>query len=154
MLSTVTLARIEFYRTIKPTIPGETSGWLENDVGYLGECVNGLIGLYSGGAASNEWLFSPTCLVFYEHSERSRINMVVISWLLLLIGVVESFATEWNTQDYMKREHSLIRPYQGPLIVIYLSSRSLDNPKICLFIYYLIAICGDYIWRYIYEMTN
>ncbi|KYM95094.1 VIP36-like protein [Cyphomyrmex costatus] len=44
---------------------------------------------------------------------RSKINMVVISWLLLLTGVLKSFATNWNTQDYMKREHSLIRPYQG-----------------------------------------
>jgi len=45
--------------------------------------------------------------------------MSAISWLLLLAGVLESFATEWNTQDYMKREHSLIRPYQGSPIVIY-----------------------------------
>ena len=40
-------------------------------------------------------------------------NMIAISWLLLIVGVLESFATEWNTKDYMKREHSLIRPYQG-----------------------------------------
>lgn len=39
--------------------------------------------------------------------------MDAISWLLLLASVLESFAAEWNTQDYMKREHSLIRPYQG-----------------------------------------
>ncbi|EGI58708.1 VIP36-like protein [Acromyrmex echinatior] len=44
--------------------------------------------------------------------------MVVILWLLLLIGVLESFATEWNTQDYMKREHSLIRPYQDNRIYL------------------------------------
>ncbi|XP_011174335.1 vesicular integral-membrane protein VIP36 [Solenopsis invicta] len=39
--------------------------------------------------------------------------MGVISWVLLLVGVLESVATEWNTQDFMKREHSLYRPYQG-----------------------------------------
>ncbi|XP_029172338.1 vesicular integral-membrane protein VIP36 [Nylanderia fulva] len=41
-------------------------------------------------------------------------NMSVISCLLLLIiGIFESFAAEWNTKDYMKREHSLVKPYQG-----------------------------------------
>ncbi|KAL7306084.1 hypothetical protein TKK_0001538 [Trichogramma kaykai] len=34
---------------------------------------------------------------------------------LLLIGVffVVAVTAEWNSNDYMKREHSLIRPYQG-----------------------------------------
>lgn len=38
----------------------------------------------------------------------------IVSWLLLIVGVsVSSVAAEWNTKDYMKREHSLIKPYQG-----------------------------------------
>lgn len=37
-----------------------------------------------------------------------------LSLLLLIIGFVFFVgAAEWNTMDYMKREHSLIRPYQG-----------------------------------------
>ncbi|KAH0956312.1 hypothetical protein HN011_008084 [Eciton burchellii] len=42
--------------------------------------------------------------------------MNAIAWLFLIVGVLESFATDlttWNTRDYMKREHSLIKPYQG-----------------------------------------
>ncbi|KAG7189988.1 hypothetical protein KM043_006146 [Ampulex compressa] len=39
--------------------------------------------------------------------------MNVISYFVLVLGILESLATEWNTKDYMKREHSLIRPYQG-----------------------------------------
>lgn len=47
--------------------------------------------------------------------------MNAISYLLLIISVLESVAQEWNTKDYMKREHSLIKPYQGSSILIYLS---------------------------------
>ncbi|KAL0122435.1 hypothetical protein PUN28_007274 [Cardiocondyla obscurior] len=36
-----------------------------------------------------------------------------ISWFLLLAGIQGSLASDWNTKDFMKREHSLIRPYQG-----------------------------------------
>lgn len=36
---------------------------------------------------------------------------VIPCWLL--ISVLELVSAEWNTKDYMKREHSLIRPYQG-----------------------------------------
>ncbi|KAL6445477.1 hypothetical protein ACFW04_000807 [Cataglyphis niger] len=39
--------------------------------------------------------------------------MSVILWLLLIVGILESFAAEWNTKDYMKREHCLNKPYQG-----------------------------------------
>ncbi|XP_032680108.1 vesicular integral-membrane protein VIP36 isoform X2 [Odontomachus brunneus] len=38
--------------------------------------------------------------------------------LLLIIGVLSTWAAEWNTKDYMKREHSLIRPYQGTGVMI------------------------------------
>jgi mannose-binding lectin 2 len=31
---------------------------------------------------------------------------------LLLLLFLQTKA-EWNTKDYMKREHSLIKPYQG-----------------------------------------
>ncbi|KOX69869.1 Vesicular integral-membrane protein VIP36 [Melipona quadrifasciata] len=36
---------------------------------------------------------------------------VIPCWIL--ISVLELVSAEWNTKDYMKREHSLIRPYQG-----------------------------------------
>lgn len=39
--------------------------------------------------------------------------MNVISCVILIVSVLESVLAEWNTRDYMKREHSLIRPYQG-----------------------------------------
>ncbi|EZA52584.1 hypothetical protein DMN91_002036 [Ooceraea biroi] len=39
--------------------------------------------------------------------------MNAIMWLFLLVGVLQSSAADWNTKDYMKREHSLIKPYQG-----------------------------------------
>lgn len=31
----------------------------------------------------------------------------------LIVGILRSVNAEWSTKDYMKREHSLIRPYQG-----------------------------------------
>ncbi|XP_014470730.1 PREDICTED: vesicular integral-membrane protein VIP36 [Dinoponera quadriceps] len=37
----------------------------------------------------------------------------ICSSLLLIVSVLTSCAAEWNTKDYMKREHSLIKPYQG-----------------------------------------
>lgn len=39
--------------------------------------------------------------------------MNVIPCLILIVSVLELVVAEWNTKDYMKREHSLIRPYQG-----------------------------------------
>ncbi|XP_043601037.1 vesicular integral-membrane protein VIP36 [Bombus pyrosoma] len=36
---------------------------------------------------------------------------VLSCWIL--ISVLELVTAEWNTKDYMKREHCLIRPYQG-----------------------------------------
>ncbi|XP_012281564.1 vesicular integral-membrane protein VIP36 [Orussus abietinus] len=32
---------------------------------------------------------------------------------VLIVGILGAVGAEWNTKDYMKREHSLIRPYQG-----------------------------------------
>lgn len=39
--------------------------------------------------------------------------MNVISCWILVISALKLVTAEWNTKDYMKREHSLIRPYQG-----------------------------------------
>ncbi|CAL7938214.1 unnamed protein product [Xylocopa violacea] len=40
--------------------------------------------------------------------------MIVVPCLILIVSALELIAAaEWNTKDYMKREHSLIRPYQG-----------------------------------------
>lgn len=39
--------------------------------------------------------------------------MNVIPCLVVIVSILELIAAEWNTKDYMKREHSLIRPYQG-----------------------------------------
>ncbi|XP_076165423.1 vesicular integral-membrane protein VIP36 isoform X2 [Ptiloglossa arizonensis] len=39
--------------------------------------------------------------------------MKVISCFILITTVSELVIAEWNTKDYLKREHSLIRPYQG-----------------------------------------
>lgn len=36
----------------------------------------------------------------------------------LLLCIVQSNAN-WNTKDYLKREHSLIKPYQGNLILLF-----------------------------------
>lgn len=53
-------------------------------------------------------------------AKRIKENMSVILWLLLIVGILETFAAEWNTKDYMKREHCLIKPYQGSSISIIL----------------------------------
>lgn len=34
-------------------------------------------------------------------------------FLLLLSLLTKDVYSEWNTRDYMKREHSLLKPYQG-----------------------------------------
>ncbi|XP_076631088.1 vesicular integral-membrane protein VIP36 [Colletes latitarsis] len=39
--------------------------------------------------------------------------MNVILSFILVTSVSQLVVAEWNTKDYMKREHSLIRPYQG-----------------------------------------
>ncbi|XP_033343087.1 vesicular integral-membrane protein VIP36 [Megalopta genalis] len=39
--------------------------------------------------------------------------MNVISCFLFVASLWQLATAEWNTKDYMKREHSLIRPYQG-----------------------------------------
>ncbi|XP_076295456.1 vesicular integral-membrane protein VIP36 isoform X2 [Lasioglossum baleicum] len=39
--------------------------------------------------------------------------MNVISCFLFVASVWQLANAEWNTKDYMKREHSLVRPYQG-----------------------------------------
>lgn len=145
MLSTVALARIEFYRTIKPAIPGEMSGWFKNDVGYLGECVNGLIGLYSGGAPSNECAVTLfTCLVFYKHSERLIENQHGCDFVA---------ASARQRPRILRRgmEHAGLyeaRAFSNQAISRFANchlspiTRSSYNPRICLFIYCLVAICG------------
>ena len=40
----------------------------------------------------------------------------IVITLLLLIAADLSNA-EWNTKDYQRREHSLIKPYQGKLML-------------------------------------
>ncbi|CAK9807552.1 Vesicular integral-membrane protein VIP36 [Anthophora quadrimaculata] len=44
--------------------------------------------------------------------------MNVISCWILIVSVLELVAAQWNTKDYMKREHSLIKPYQGSGMII------------------------------------
>ncbi|OAD56508.1 VIP36-like protein [Eufriesea mexicana] len=44
--------------------------------------------------------------------------MNTLSCWILIISVLEFVAAEWNTKDYMKREHSLIRPYHGSGMII------------------------------------
>ncbi|KZC15011.1 PREDICTED: vesicular integral-membrane protein VIP36 [Dufourea novaeangliae] len=44
--------------------------------------------------------------------------MNVRSCFLLTASVLQLVTAEWNTKDYMKREHSLIRPYQGSGMII------------------------------------
>ena len=38
------------------------------------------------------------------------LRTVFLCALVLLLSAADA---EWNTKDYMKREHSLIKPYQG-----------------------------------------
>ena len=35
---------------------------------------------------------------------------------LLLISVFSTVLGDWNTKDYLKREHSLVKPYQSKLL--------------------------------------
>lgn len=39
--------------------------------------------------------------------------MYVTLIFVLIVSILKFTSAEWNTKDYMKREHSLIRPYQG-----------------------------------------
>jgi len=47
------------------------------------------------------------------------INLLVVFVFCLLVGGVLS---EWNTKDYLKKEHSLVKPYNGMLVwlIIYM----------------------------------
>lgn len=44
----------------------------------------------------------------------SGFKELIFQLLALLIYITLVFA-EWNTKDYMKREHSLYKPYQGKI---------------------------------------
>lgn len=35
--------------------------------------------------------------------------------------------SEWNTRDYMKREHSLLKPYQGKMFLLIFKNKSYKN---------------------------
>lgn len=32
---------------------------------------------------------------------------------IIFLSLTKEVNSEWNTRDYMKREHSLLKPYQG-----------------------------------------
>lgn len=36
-------------------------------------------------------------------------------FIFLFPFLMKEVYSEWNTRDYMKREHSLLRPYQGTI---------------------------------------
>jgi len=37
----------------------------------------------------------------------------VVRYIVLLLSVTPFLSAEWNAKDFLKREHSLVRPYQG-----------------------------------------
>ena len=47
--------------------------------------------------------------------ERKAYSMTVyyVTSILFTLLLFFQINAEWNTKDYMKREHSLIKPYQG-----------------------------------------
>lgn len=45
------------------------------------------------------------------HLDYLENSKLLLSYFLAFIFTAS--AAEWNTKDYMKREHSLIKPYQG-----------------------------------------
>lgn len=42
-----------------------------------------------------------------------RVDRFSLLKLSIFISVFNLVLAEWNTKDYMKREHSLYKPYQG-----------------------------------------
>ncbi|XP_050437446.1 vesicular integral-membrane protein VIP36 [Adelges cooleyi] len=48
--------------------------------------------------------------------KKFRIHLIFFSFLSLV--VTNEVHSEWNTKDYMKREHSLLKPYQGSGITV------------------------------------
>ena len=60
--------------------------------------------------------------------------MSIISFLLF-VQIFGVFCTEWNPNDYMKREHSLLRPYQG--YVLKLSSAILITISYCIYFFFI-----------------
>jgi len=46
-------------------------------------------------------------------------NFTIFNVFLIIFSFLTREAySEWNTRDYMKREHSLLKPYQGILFVL------------------------------------
>uniref|UniRef100_T1ISH8 L-type lectin-like domain-containing protein n=1 Tax=Strigamia maritima TaxID=126957 RepID=T1ISH8_STRMM len=50
---------------------------------------------------------------FYSMASKSGIMGWLVSYIVLVCSCINSVSTEWNTKDYLKKEHSLIKPYQG-----------------------------------------
>ena len=46
-------------------------------------------------------------------SVKMMLNVVVRYFFTVLTLSVTYLRAEWNTKDFLKREHSLIKPYQG-----------------------------------------
>lgn len=42
-----------------------------------------------------------------------ELKFKMLLYYILLINLFNIVTGEWNSNDYMKREHSLVRPYQG-----------------------------------------
>jgi len=47
-------------------------------------------------------------------------KMAAFSWctfIFVYLIILVQVLGEWNTEDYLKREHTLVKPYQGDLII-------------------------------------
>lgn len=38
---------------------------------------------------------------------------IIYVFEIMFLTLTKEVNSEWNTRDYMKREHSLLKPYQG-----------------------------------------
>lgn len=51
-------------------------------------------------------------------------NVINLSVILFLLRIINA---QNNEQDYMRRQHSLVKPYQGKVVLIGIGSRIKTN---------------------------
>lgn len=49
----------------------------------------------------------------------SNVCIKLYGFIIVFPFLTGEVYTEWNTRDYMKRDHSLLKPYQGKIIMYY-----------------------------------
>lgn len=55
-------------------------------------------------------------MIRFDSIISKNIFKIFYTFVFITSFLTDQVCSEWNTRDYMKREHSLLKPYQGKII--------------------------------------